>query len=408
MNIQINAGTEHRLNLLTSLRTNLAQVRAALTDNDVLLRLTLHIQVHVHIQQRVIRRAALAELHLLNRHSNRVGQLLTRTLQGSLTHQLRDEGCLRLIGQLTLRVQRRRQRSVLRQQVSNRIHLEMLHSRHRDNRSPAALTVNRHRLSNLTGTALSRRTRTFRERHSIILAVLTLGALTLLLRTMRGTLSTSRTLSAHDLLAERLNSQQLLTQLLRAHSVSLRHNSNHRLIARRHQLRRNVTVTRTNLLIRRNAEAQHIHLREGACHQVVQTLTQQSAGAVNTRGVHQNQLVLVLVHNTADRVAGRLRTVRGDSHLLTDHSVRQSRLTRIRAAHQRREARTEVRRVGRQRGAQVQSAQIERGVLLVHCVSPCQTPCGVYGVPASSACAFRGGAADSKCVWDDAASMFDI
>ena len=362
----------------------------------------------MHIQQRVILRAALTELHLLNRHSNRVGQLLTRTLQGRLTHQLRDEGCLRLIGQLTIRVQRRRQRSVLRQQVSNRIHLEMLHSRHRDNRSPAALTVNRHRLSNLTGTALSRRTRTFRERHSIILAVLTLGALTLLLRTMRGTLSTSRTLSAHDLLAERLNSQQLLTQLLRAHSVSLRHNSNHRLIARRHQLRRNVTVTRTNLLIRRNAEAQHIHLRKGARHQVVQTLTQQSAGAVNTRGVHQNQLVLVLVHNTADRVAGRLRTVRGDSHLLTDHSVRQSRLTRIRAAHQRREARTEIRRVGRQRGAQVQSAQIERGVLLVHCVSPYQTPCGVYGVPASSACAFRGGAADSKCVRENAASMFDI
>ena len=309
MNIQINAGTEHRLNLLTSLRTNLAQIRAALTDNDVLLRFTLHIQVHVHIQQRVIRRAALTELHLLNRHSNRVGQLLTRTLQGSLTHQLRDEGCLRLIGQLTLRVQRRRQRSVLRQQVSNRIHLEMLHSRYRDNRSPAALTVNRHRLSNLTGTALSRRTRTLRERHSIILAALTLGALTLLLRTMRGTLSTSRTLSAHDLLAEGLDGQQLLTQLLRAHSVSLRHNSNHRLIARRHQLRRNVTVTRTDLLIRRNAEAQHIHLRKGACHQVVQTLTQQSAGAVNTRGVHQNQLVLVLVHNTADRVAGRLRTV---------------------------------------------------------------------------------------------------
>ena len=155
---------------------------------------------------------------------------------------------------------------------------------------------------------------------------------------MRGALSTSRTLSAHNLFAERFNSQQLLTQLLRAHSVSLRHNSNHRLIARRHQLRRNVTVTRTDLLIRRNAEAQHIHLRKGARHQVVQTLTQQSAGAVNTRGVHQNQLVLVLVHNTADRVAGRLRTVRGDSHLLTDHSVRQSRLTRIRAAHQRREA----------------------------------------------------------------------
>ena len=229
---------------------------------------------------------------------------------------------------------------------------------------------------------------------------------------MRGTLSTSRTLSAHDLLAERLNSQQLLTQLLRAHSVSLRHNSNHRLIARRHQLRGNVTVTRTDLLIRRNAEAQHIHLRKGARHQVVQTLTQQSAGAVNTRGVHQDQLVLVLVHNTADRVAGRLRTVRGDSHLLTDHSVRQSRLTRIRAAHQRREARTEIRRVGRQRGAQVQSAQIERGVLLVHVFllvkSRGQTPCGVYGVPASSACAFRGGAAGSKCVRENAASIFDI
>ena len=164
---------------------------------------------------------------------------------------------------------------------------------------------------------------------------------------MRGTLSTGRTLSAHDLLAECLNSQQLLTQLLRAHSVSLRHNRDDRLIARRHQLRRNVTVTRTDLLIRRNAEAQHIHLRKGARHQVVQTLTQQSAGAVNTRGVHQNQLVLVLVHNTANRVAGRLRTVRGDSHLLANHSVRQSGLTGVGAAHQRREARTEILRVGR-------------------------------------------------------------
>ena len=129
---------------------------------------------------------------------------------------------------------------------------------------------------------------------------------------------------------------------------------------------------------------------------------------MNTGGVHQNQLVLVLVNNTADRVAGRLRTVRGDSHLLANHSVRQSGLTRIRAAHQRRETRTEILRVGRQRGAQVQSAQIERGVLLVHCVSPCQTPCGVCGVPDSSTVRLRGGAAGSKCVWDDAASMFDV
>ena len=112
---------------------------------------------------------------------------------------------------------------------------------------------------------------------------------------------------------------------------------------------------------------------------------------MNTRGVHQNQLVLVLVHNTADRVAGRLRTVRGDSHLLANHSVRQSGLTRIRAAHQRRETRTEILRVGRQRGAQVQSAQIERGVLLVHCVSPCQTPAGCVGCQAHLPCAFGAG-----------------
>ena len=301
----------------------------------------------MHVQQRVIRRAALTEFHLLNGHGNRVGQLLAGTLQGGLAHQLGDEGCLGLIGQLTLRVQRRRQRSVLRQQVSNRIHLEMLHSRHRDNRSPAALTVNRHRLSNLTGTALSRRTRTLRERHSIILAALTLGALTLLLRTMRGTLSTSRTLSAHDLLAEGLDSQQLLAQLVGVHGIGLGHDRDDRLVARSYQLRGDVAVTRADLLVGRDAEAQHIHLREGAGHQVVQTLTQQGAGAVNTRGVHQNQLVLVLVHNTANRVAGRLRAVRGDGDLLADQRVRQRRLTGVGAAHQRGEARTEILRVGR-------------------------------------------------------------
>ena len=86
MDVQVHAGAKHCLNLLASLRTNLAQIRATLTDDDVLLRLTLHVQVHVHIQQRVIRRTTLTELHLLDGHGNRVGQLLTGTLQGGLTH----------------------------------------------------------------------------------------------------------------------------------------------------------------------------------------------------------------------------------------------------------------------------------------------------------------------------------
>ena len=59
-------------------------------------------------------------------------------------------------------------------------------------------------------------------------------------------------------------------------------------------------------------------------------------------GVHEHQLVVVPVHDTADVVARRLGTARGDRDLTPDQRVRQGRLADVGAPDDRDEAGAEV------------------------------------------------------------------
>ena len=119
--------------------------------------------------------------------------------------------------------------------------------------------------------------------------------------------------------AEGLDGQQLFAQLVGVHGIGLGHNRDDRLVALKPPAARRCSghPGRSSRLPECRSPA---HPPARGCRPPGRSGAHPAeCGGGEYQGVHQNQLVLVLVHNTADRVAGRLRTVRGDSHLLTNH-----------------------------------------------------------------------------------------
>ena len=97
-------------------------------------------------------------------------------------------------------------------------------------------------------------------------------------------------------------------------------------------------VTGAELLVRGQAEADHVDLGPGGAHHVVEPLAEQGARLVQPGGVDQDQLGVGPVHDAPHGVPRRLRLVRGDRHLLADQSVREGGLARVGAAHEAGEA----------------------------------------------------------------------
>ena len=100
------------------------------------------------------------------------------------------------------------------------------------------------------------------------------------------------------------------------------------------QLRRDVAVAGTHLLVGGQAERDDVHLGQRVPHQIVQPLPQQRARPVQARRVHEHGLRVRPVHDPADRVPGGLGPCRHDRDLLPDERVRQGGLAGIGAAHQ--------------------------------------------------------------------------
>ena len=172
-----------------------------------------------------------------------------------------------------------------------------------------------------------------------------------------------------------LDGQQVLHDAVARHGIALGRNRDDRALDGA-QLAGDELVAGADALIGGQAEKHDVDLGEGLAHHVVESLAQQRARAVVSGGVHENQLVVVPVHDAADVVARRLGTARGDRDLAPDQRVRQGRLADVGAPNDRHEASAEALREvrhldgrgrvlaqGCERGQRLEG--IEVGVLLV-------------------------------------------
>ena len=100
-------------------------------------------------------------------------------------------------------------------------------------------------------------------------------------------------------------------------------------------------VTRANLFIGRDGQADNVHIGIGIFHYLVEALAQKGAWAVQTWRIHDDNLGIIAVHQAANGVAGGLRLVSGNRNLLPHQGISQRGLAGIRAANKGHEAGTE-------------------------------------------------------------------
>src|SRR5207248_5136734 len=91
-------------------------------------------------------------------------------------------------------------------------------------------------------------------------------------------------------------------------------------------------VAPADLLVRGDAQADHVDLAPGVPHEVVEPLPEQRARPVQTGRVDEDELRVRPVQYPADHVPGGLRLGRGDRDLLPDQRVGQRRLAGVRPA----------------------------------------------------------------------------
>ena len=314
MQVEVHTAAQQLLNVRAGLGANLLETRALAADDDGLLGVALNVDVHMNVEhgRAVVTLAARPLDDLLDLDGQGVRQFIAHALQGGLADELGDQGVAGLVGDVTLGVQRRRQRHSLREHLAQVVDALALHGGDGDDGGP---------------------------------------------------------------LPQLLDGQQVLHDAVARHGVALgRHGDNRALDAP--QLTCDELVAGADALVGGQAEEHDVDLGEGLAHHVVESLAQQRARAVVSGGVHEHQLVVVPVHDAADVVARRLGTARGDRDLAPDQRVRQGRLPDVGAPNDRDEAGTEVLREvryldsrgrvlaqGRKRGQRLE--RIEVGVLFV-------------------------------------------
>ena len=89
------------------------------------------------------------------------------------------------------------------------------------------------------------------------------------------------------------------------------------------QFTRNELVARSDALVCRQAEDHAIDFSQSLADHVIQALSQEGSRTVISGSINQDQLVVVTVNNAANIVASRLRTSRGDRNLVSDKRIRQ-------------------------------------------------------------------------------------
>ena len=234
-------------------------------------------RIGMHVDQVV---PALARADLLDHHGQRVRQFVADAFQRGLADQLGHQDFLRLVGELPIGIERRARRQLACEHADQ--HVDLFAGRRRDRHD------------------LGLRSDQFAGRH------------------------------------------QLSGHLIPGHLVDLGDDGHQRGLGRHcADLFTDPPVPRPDRLVGGNAQADDVDLRIGVADQIIEPLAQQGPWPVQTGGVDEDDLELVAVHDSANRVARGLRAVGRDRHLGTDERVHQRRLTRVRPSDETDEAGTE-------------------------------------------------------------------
>ena len=249
---------------------------------------------------------------LLDLDGQGVRQLVAHAFEGGLADELGDEGVARLVGDVTLGVERQRQRHGLRQYLAQVVDALALHGGDGHDGGP---------------------------------------------------------------LPQFFDGQQVLHDALARHGVALGGHRDDRALNAA-QFAGDELVAGADALVGGQAEEHDVDLGEGLAHHVVEALAQQRTRPVVSGCVHEDQLVVIPVHDAADVVARRFGAARGDRDLAPDQRIRQCRFADVGATDDGNEACAEVLgkvrdldgrgRVlaqGRERGQCLE--RVEIGVLLV-------------------------------------------
>ena len=141
---------------------------------------------------------------------------------------------------------------------------------------------------------------------------------------------------------ELVDREQLRGHPVPGHFVDLGHDDHEcRLGSNRSNLFDDPAVSRTDPLVGRNAQPDHVDFGVGVADQVVEPLAQQRARPVQTRGIDQNHLKVVAVNNAPNGVPSGLRSLRGDRHFGAYQRVGQRRLAGVRPADEAHKTRME-------------------------------------------------------------------
>ena len=117
--VQVDAAAQQLLDVGAGLGSDLLEARTLAADDDGLLGVALDVDVHVNVEhgRAVVALAAGALDDLLDLDGQGVRQLVAHAFEGGLADELRNEGVARLVGNVALGVERRRQRHRLREDL---------------------------------------------------------------------------------------------------------------------------------------------------------------------------------------------------------------------------------------------------------------------------------------------------
>ncbi len=264
---------------------DLLDVSPLVADHDPLLGLPLHDQGGDHVQQRAVGGTIRALAHLDDLHRDGVRQFLANPLQRGLADQLGDQGLGRLLGDLPLGV------------IGGPL------GQQRDEG-----------LAQLIDLLPGHR----RAGHDV--------------------------LEVHPQLILQCGDRgQVLHQTRVGDQIGLGgHRHQRRAVPQLGDLAHQEGVAGPDPLIAGQADADHVDLRPGAAHHVVEPLAQQGAGLVQPRGVDDHQLGVLGAHHPADDMPGGLRLVGGDRDPGTDQGIGEGGLAGIGPSHEAHEAGVEA------------------------------------------------------------------
>ena len=117
-----------------------------------------------------------------------------------------------------------------------------------------------------------------------------------------------------DLTAQLLRVHQLFSDSIRGHCIGFRHDSDADGLGCGHLLS-DVSIARTDVVGGRQTQSDDVDVRERLVHLVVQTLTQQRAGAMHSRSVDDDQLAVASTDDAANCAARGLWSIGRDRHL---------------------------------------------------------------------------------------------